>query len=122
MNTFVTSEPVEIVVEPIALHDKAGMEKQLEKIDGKKARAAYIQTRVVSELEARKFDDPLTYKRFSERIRDTLAEYRRSRDENAYFLNMQRMADDLREGFTGNSYPSNIDRDSDAKAFLWCFG
>lgn len=59
----------------------------------------------------------MTYKRFSERIRDTLAEYRRSRDENAYFLNMQRMADDLREGFTGNSYPSNIDRDSDAKAF-----
>ena len=117
LNTFVTSEPVEIVVEPIALHDKAGMEKQLEKIDGKRARAAYIQTRVVSELEARKFDDPLTYKRFSERIRDTLAEYRRSRDENAYFLNMQRMADDLREGFTGNSYPSNIDRDSDAKAF-----
>ena len=117
LNTFVTSEPVEIVVEPIALHDKAGMEKQLEKIDGKKARAAYIQTRIVSELEARKFDDPLTYKRFSERIRDTLAEYRRSRDENAYFLNMQRMADDLREGSTGNSYPSNIDRDSDAKAF-----
>ena len=117
LNTFVTSEPVQIVVEPVALNDKAGMERQLNQIDGKKARAAFIQTRIVSELEARRFDDPLTYKRFSERIRDTLAEYRKSRDENVYFLNMQKMAEDLREGFTGNSYPVNIDRDSDAKAF-----
>lgn len=117
LNTFVTSEPVEMVVEPVALHDKLGMEKQLEQIDGKKARAAYIQTRIVSELEARRYDDPLTYKRFSERIRNTIAEYRKSRDENSYLNSMQQMAEDLREGFTGNSYPSNIDKDSDAKAF-----
>lgn len=117
LNTFVTSEPVEILVEPIALHDKAGMNKQLEKIDGKKAKAAFIQTRVVSELEARRYDDPLMYKRFSERIRDTLSEYRKSRDENAYFVNIKKIAEDLREGFTGNIYPTNIDRDSDAKAF-----
>lgn len=117
LNTFVTSEPVEILVEPIALHDKAGMNKQLEKIDGKKAKAAFIQTRMVSELEARRYDDPLMYKRFSERIRDTLSEYRKSRDENAYFVNIKKIAEDLREGFTGNIYPTNIDRDSDAKAF-----
>ena len=57
------------------------------------------------------------YKRFSERIRDTLSEYRKSRDENAYFVNIKKIAEDLREGFTGNIYPTNIDRDSDAKAF-----
>lgn len=117
LNTFVTSEPVEIVVDPVAIHDKEAMDKQLEQVEGQKAKAAYIQTRVVSELESKRFEDPLLFKRFSERLRDTIEAYRKSRDEGAYLKNMQRMADDLRQGFTGQSYPSSIANDSDAKAF-----
>ena len=117
LNTFVTSEPVEIVVEPVAIHDKAAMDKQLEEVEGQKAKAAYIHTRIVSELESRRYEDPMMFKKFSERIRDTIAEYRKSRDENVYLASMKKMADDLRQGFTGHSYPSVIVNDSDAKAF-----
>ena len=117
LNTFVTSEPVEIVVEPVAIHDKAAMDKQLEQVEGQKAKAAYIHTRIVSELESRRYEDPMLFKKFSERIRDTIEEYRKSRDENVYLASMQRMAEDLRQGFTGHSYPSAIANDSDAKAF-----
>ena len=117
LNTFVTSEPVEIVVEPVAIHDKVAMEKQLEEVEGQKAKAAYIHTRIVSELESRRYEDPMMFKKFSERIRDTIAEYRKSRDENVYLASMKKMADDLRQGFTGHSYPSAIVNDSDAKAF-----
>ena len=117
LNTFVTSEPVEIVVEPVAIHDKAAMDKQLEEVEGQKAKAAYIHTRIVSELESRRYEDPMLFKRFSERIRETIAEYRKSRDENAYLASMKKMAEDLRQGFTGHSYPSAIANDSDAKAF-----
>lgn len=121
LNTFVTSEPVEIVVEPVALHDKDAMDKQLEEVEGQKAKAAYIHTRIVSELESRRYEDPLLYKRFSERIRDTIAAYRQSRDENSYLESMRKMAEDLREGFTGHSYPAAIMNDSDAKAFYGAF-
>ena len=121
LNTFVTSEPVEIVVEPVALHDKNAMDKQLEEVEGQKAKAAYIHTRIVSELESRRYEDPLQYKRFSERIRETIAAYRQSRDENAYLESMKKMAEDLRQGFTGHSYPSAIINDSDAKAFYGAF-
>lgn len=117
LNTFVTSEPVEVLVEPVAIHDKAAMDKQLDEVDGQKAKAAYIHTRMVSELEARRYEDPLLFKRFSERIRETLAEYKTSRDENEYLESMRKMAEDLREGFVGNSYPSSLDDDNDAKAF-----
>ncbi len=117
LNTFVTSEPVEIVVEPVAIHDKAAMDKQLEEVEGQKAKAAYIHTRIVSELESRRYEDPMLFKRFSERIRETIAEYRKSRDENVYLTSMKKMAEDLRQGFTGHSYPSAIANDSDAKAF-----
>ena len=121
LNTFVTSEPVEIVVEPVALHDKDAMDRQLEEVEGQKAKAAYIHTRIVSELESRRYEDPLQYKRFSERIRETIAAYRQSRDENAYLDSMKKMAEDLRQGFTGHSYPSAIINDSDAKAFYGAF-
>ncbi len=117
LNTFVTSEPVEIVAEPVAIHDKVAMDKQLEEIEGQKAKAAYIHTRVVSELESKRYEDPILYKRFSDRIRSTIAEYKRSRDDSAYLACMKKMAEDLREGFTGNSYPTVIINDSDAKAF-----
>lgn len=50
LNTFVISEPVEIVVEPVAIHDKAAMDKQPEEVEGQKAKAAYIHTRIVSEV------------------------------------------------------------------------
>lgn len=121
LNTFVTSEPVEIVVNPVALHDKEAMDKQLEEVEGQKAKAAYIHTRIVSELESRRYEDPLLYKRFSERIRDTIKAYRQSRDDNSYLESMRQMAEDLRQGFTGHSYPSAIMNDSDAKAFYGAF-
>ncbi|NLI90726.1 MAG: type I restriction endonuclease subunit R [Peptococcaceae bacterium] len=117
LNNFITSQPVEIIVEPVAIHDKTAMDKQMEEIDGKKTKAAYIRTRLVSELEAKRYEDPMLYKKFSERIKDTLEEYRKLRDENIYFARMQKLADDFREGFTGYTYPSNIDDDNDAKAF-----
>ena len=117
LNTFITSDPVELVGEPVALHDKVGMDQQMMKIDGEKAKATYIQTRIVSELEARRYEDPLMYRLFSQRIQDTLEEYRRSRNDTTYLSRLQKMADDLREGFVGQTYPTIIGQNSDAKAF-----
>ena len=93
------------------------MDEKLEQIDGQKARAAYIRTRVVSALEASRYEDPLRFKQFSQRIQDTLEEYRKSRDDRAYYLRMQRMSDDFRQGFVGHTYPACIEENNDAKAF-----
>ncbi|MDF2858622.1 MAG: type site-specific deoxyribonuclease, HsdR family, partial [Neobacillus sp.] len=57
LNTFVSSDPVEIIVEPVAIHDREAMDHQLDEIDGQKAKAAYIHTRLVSELEGRRYED-----------------------------------------------------------------
>jgi type I restriction enzyme R subunit len=117
LNTFVTSAPVAQKVEPVMIHDTEAMDKQLMELDGGKAKAAYIKTRLVAELEAKRYEDPLRYKKFSERIRQTLDEYREQRDENVYFERMRQIADDFRQGYTGNHYPVSIENDNDAKAF-----
>jgi type I site-specific deoxyribonuclease, hsdR family len=117
LNTFVTSAPVAKKIEPVMIHDAEAMDKQLMELDGGKAKAAYIKTRLVAELESKRYDDPLRYKKFSERIRQTLDEYREQRDENVYFERMKQIADDFRQGYTGNHYPVCIQNDNDAKAF-----
>ncbi len=117
LNTFVTSMPVMQKVEPVMIHDTKAMDEQLKELDGAKAKASYIKTRLVAELTARKDEDPLRYKKFSERIRQTLEEYRVQRDENAYLERMKQIAEDFRQGYTGNHYPLSIESDNDAKAF-----
>jgi len=64
LNTFVTSQPVMQKVEPVMIHDAKAMDEQLKELDGAKAKAAYIKTRLVAELTARKDEDPLRYKKF----------------------------------------------------------
>jgi hypothetical protein len=73
-----------------------------------------IKTRLVSELEARRYGDPLLYKTFSECIKETLKKHRQAQDDNAYLAQIKKLAEDFREGFVGNTYPSCIDDDSDA--------
>ena len=117
LNTFVTSQPVQQKTEAVMLHDTETMEKQMAEIDGKKARAAYIKTRLVAELEGKRYEDPLMFKKFSARIETTLEEYRQQRDENAYLENMRRIAEDYKNGYTGQHYPVCIANNQQAKAF-----
>jgi type I restriction enzyme R subunit len=117
LNNFVLSEPSQIIVEPVSIHDTEGMKEQLEKMDSKAAKGDAIRTRMVGELETCRYDDPLLYKKFSEQVKETLAEYKASRNDDSYLFNMEKMADDFKTGYTGHHYPACIDNDSDAKAF-----
>ena len=117
LNTFVISQQVQQKTEAVMLHDTKAMEAQMSELEGKKARAAYIKTRLVAELEGKRYEDPLMFKKFSERIKNTLEEYRQQRDENAYLEKMQQIADDFKQGLTGQHYPACIANDQKAKAF-----
>ena len=100
------------------LHDTKAMEAQMAEIEGKKAKAAYIKTRLVAELEGKRYEDPLMFKKFSERIQTTIDEYRKQRDENAYFEKMKQLADDFKQGLIGQHYPACIANDQKPKPFM----
>ena len=117
LNNFVLSEPGQIIVEPVSIHDTEGMKEQLEKLENKAAKGDAIRTRMDRELETYRYDDPLLYKKFSEQVKETLAEYKASRNDSSYLFKMEKMADDFKRGYTGHHYPACIDNDSDAKAF-----
>ncbi|MDO4570576.1 MAG: HsdR family type I site-specific deoxyribonuclease [Planctomycetia bacterium] len=117
LDTFVEAAHVTQKVPPVMIHDTAAMDQQLAEIEGCRAKAAYIKTRLVAELEVRRYEDPLSYKNFSQRIQETLDEYRQLRDDTVYLQRMQQLANDFRQGLTGNNYPLCIANDSDSKAF-----
>lgn len=117
LNNFVLSEPGQIIVGPVSIHDTEGMKEQLEMLGSKAAKGDAIRTRMDRELETCRYDDPLLYKKFSEQVKETIDEYKASRNDDSYLFKMEKMADDFKRGYTGHHYPACIDNDSDAKAF-----
>ena len=59
----------------------------------------------------------MLFEEFSTKIRETIAEYDKSRDEDKYLATMEAMADDFNNGRLTRDYPVSIANDSDTKAF-----
>jgi type I restriction enzyme R subunit len=75
-----------------------------------------IKTRQIAELETKRYEDPILYMTFMDRINKTLELYLHDRDEEVYLAQMESMAEDYREGRSSVEYPEVIMGDSDAKA------
>jgi type I restriction enzyme R subunit len=117
LNKYVQANDAWIVMEPLDILYKAKMDEQLNTLGDSKSKADAIKTRMIAEISSREHDDPAIYMEFSERIKETLRKYEEERNTDKYLANMEKLAEDLREGRSGKSYPSRIDNDSDAKAF-----
>lgn len=117
LNTFVLSTDIQTVVKPVAIDDIEGMKNILEKMESKDAKADTIRTKIVSELQQKRYDDPLLFVDFSVRIKKTLEKYEEDRNADSYLETMEKMADDFRHGRTAKDYPTSIENDSDAKSF-----
>lgn len=117
LDTFVHASEVKIVVDPVFIGDKEAMERMLNSDDPSNVKADKIKTRIEAELKQVRYDDPLLFEEFSTKIRETIAEYDKSRDEDKYLATMEAMADDFNNGRLTRDYPVSIANDSDTKAF-----
>ena len=117
LNMFVSSGAEKIVVQPVFITDKEGMQEELAQFQSSRAKADLIRTKISYSLQEKYYEDPILYKTFKELIDDTIKKYEKDRDAEAYFSTMEKMAEDYRQGFTGNKYPSNINDNDHAKAF-----
>lgn len=117
LNTYVTAEDAKILIEPLDILNKDKMEEQLSILGTKEAKAEAIQSRQVEVLESERYDDPIKYLSFMERINKTLEKYMKERDSEQYLSSMEEMAEDYRKGRSNATYPQNIVHDSEAKSF-----
>lgn len=117
LNTYVNAEDAKIIIGPLDILNKDKMEEQLARLGSKEAKAEAIQTRQVEILESSRYDDPIQYMTFMERINKTISDYMAERDSEKYLSEMEKIAEDYREGRSTMDYPELIADDSAAKTF-----
>ena len=118
LNTYVNAEDAKIIIEPLDILNKDKMEEQLARLGSNEAKAEAIQTRQVEVLESYRYEDPIRYMTFMERINKTIQEYMAERDSEKYLSSMEKMAEDYRAGRSSVKYPEVIMDDGDAKSFF----
>ena len=117
LNTYVNAEDAKIIIAPLDILNKDKMEEQLARQGSKEAKAEAIQTRQVEVLESRRYDDPIQYMTFMDRVNETIREYMAERDSEKYLSDMEKIAEDYREGRNTVDYPELIADDGAVKTF-----
>ena len=118
LNTYVNAEDARIVIEPLDILNKDKMEEQLARLGSNEAKAEAIQTRQVEVLETSRYEDPIRYMTFMDRINKTIEDYMSERNSEKYLSAMENLAEDYRLGRSSVNYPEIIMDDGDAKNFF----
>jgi type I restriction enzyme R subunit len=118
MDQYISSENMMQITKPVDILDKEGFEEELDRLGSKRAKADAIQTRLTKSIHTKWNENPAYYKKFSERIQQTLDDYKEKRiSEAEYWQRMNDMKKEYQQGATEDHYPDNIKKDRNAQAF-----
>lgn len=118
MDQYIAAEEVIRITNPVDILDEKHFEEELQRLGSGRAKADAIMTRMSKRIDAKWDENPAFYKKFSERIEETLQQYKEQRISEAEYL--QRMTDilqDFRRGYSGVEYPESIRNHPHAQAF-----
>jgi type I restriction enzyme R subunit len=118
MDNYIAAEEVIRITNPVDILDKKGFEDELNRLGSARAKADAIRTRMTRSINSRWDENPLYFKKFSERIEETLQAYRDKRiSEKEYFERMNDIKEDYQKGDSGIEYPDSIKNQPNAQAF-----
>jgi len=117
IDTHITTEKIETITELVNIFDKDKFQQEVENTTGKVAKADKIASRTAKHITEKMDEDPAFYKKFSQMLRETIADYEAKRISEAQYLS--RVQDIMNNvlAHTDNDIPEQLkDRDV-AKAF-----
>jgi type I restriction enzyme R subunit len=118
MDNYIAAEDIIRITNPVDILDKKGFEEELNRLGSPRAKADAIRTRMTRSINMKWDENPLYYKKFSERIQETLQAYKDKRiSEREYFERMNDLKKDYQKGYSGIEYPDNIKNKPNAQAF-----
>lgn len=118
MDNYIAAEDVIRITNPVDISDEKAFEAELKRLNTKRARADAIRTRLTKTIQAKWDENPAYYKKFSERIEETLRAYKEKRiSEAEYLKQMEEHVKRFREGDQGEAYPEVIRENENARAF-----
>ena len=117
IDTHITTEKIETITELVNIFDKDKFQQEVENTTGKAAKADKIASRTAKHITEKMNEDPAFYKKFSQMLKETIADYEAKRISEAKYLS--RVQDIMNNvlAHTDNDIPEQLkDRDV-AKAF-----
>jgi type I restriction enzyme, R subunit len=118
MDNYISAEEVIRITNPVDILNEKAFEEELERLSSKRAKADAIRTRLTKSIHAKWDENPAYYKKFSERIEETLKSYKEKRiSEAEYLQKMKEIMKDYRQGASGEDYPELIQKNPNAQAF-----
>lgn len=118
VDNYIAAEEIIQITNPVDILDKKGFEKELNRLGSPGAKADAIRTRMTKSINMKWDENPLYYKKFSERIEEVLKAYKEKRiSEKEYFERMNDLKRDYQEGYSPIEYPEIIKDKPDAQAF-----
>lgn len=117
IDTHITTEKVETITELVNIFDKEKFQQEVENTTGKAAKADKIASRTAKHISEKMDEDPAFYKKFSEMLKETIADYEAKRISEAQYLNKVQEIMNNVLAHTDNDIPEALREKDIAKAF-----
>ena len=117
IDTHITTEKVETITELVNIFDKEKFQQEVENTIGKAAKADKIASRTSKHISEKMDEDPAFYKKFSQMLKDTIAEYEAKRINEAQYLNKVKEIMNNVLAHTDSDIPEALKDKDVAKAF-----
>lgn len=117
IDTHIQTEGVETITELVNIFDKEKFQQEVENTTGKAAKADKIVSRTSKHISEKMDEDPAFYKKFSEMLKDAIADYETKRINEAQYLNKVKEIMNAVLSHTDSDIPSSLQNADVAKAF-----
>jgi type I restriction enzyme R subunit len=117
IDTHITTEKIATITELVNIFDKEKFQQELENTTGKAAKADKIASRTAKHITEKMDEDPAFYKKFSQMLRETIADYEAKRISEAQFLGKVQDIMSHVLDHTDNDIPALLRERDVAKAF-----
>jgi len=117
IDTHITTEKVEVITQLVNIFDKEQFQQEVENTTGKAAKADKIASRTAKHISEKMDEDPAFYKKFSQMLKETIAEYEEKRiNEAQYLSSVQEIMENVL-AHTDSDIPEGLQQRDIAKAF-----
>ena len=117
IDTHITTEKVETITELVNIFDKDRFQQEVENTTGKAAKADKIASRTSKHISEKMDEDPAFYKKFSQMLKDTIADYEAKRISEAQYLSKVQEIMSIVLSHTDTDIPEALKDKDVAKAF-----
>lgn len=117
IDTHITTEKIETITQLVNIFDREKFQEELENTTGKAAKADKIASRTSKHITEKMDEDPAFYKKFSQLLKETIADYVAKRITEAQYLSKVQDIMDNVLSRTDNEVPEELKDKEEAKAF-----